>query len=134
MDAMGAADRFGSGFGQAKKTDLACAHEFSHCADGLLNGRVRINPMLIVEIDALNIEPAQTSFAGLAQTIGAARPSLRCFITEGNEGNEGYSRVINSRGKTSFTSLSFVQTLLEIDHICPIQIRGATSSQRCRIV
>src|SRR5437762_4018667 len=80
MDGMGAAYRFGSGFGQTKKTDLACAHEFSHCADGLLNGRVPINPMLIVEIDALNIEPAQTSFAGLAHIIGLAADSAELWL------------------------------------------------------
>src|SRR3954468_23456781 len=70
MDGMGAADRGGTGLGQAKKAHLALLHELRHGADRILNRRVRVDPVLIVKIDAIDLEPAQTCFAALPHVIG----------------------------------------------------------------
>jgi hypothetical protein len=50
---------------------LALSHELRHHADRLLNGRLRVNAMLVIKIDRFNAEAAQGPFAGLAHILGA---------------------------------------------------------------
>ena len=56
---VGAADRFGSGLGQADVQDLSLGHQLGQGADGVLDGSVRVYPVLVVEIDAVGTQPPQ---------------------------------------------------------------------------
>ncbi len=47
-------------------THLTLAYKVGHGADGLLDRRVRIDPMLIVEVDSPDPEPHEARFARLA--------------------------------------------------------------------
>jgi len=65
-----ASDRIGRGFGQAKVTDLADLNQLGHGTNGVLDGRIGINPVLIVEIDHVDLQPAQGCLAGRTHIIG----------------------------------------------------------------
>src|SRR5881227_4162478 len=69
MHRMRASDTIGSGFGQTKITHLAGANQLRHRAYGFFDRRLRIDPMLIIEIDAINAEPAQARFACLPHVL-----------------------------------------------------------------
>ena len=59
VDRVGAADRVRAGLGQADVQDLALGDQLGQRADGLLDGRVRVDPVLVVEIDVIGAEPLQ---------------------------------------------------------------------------
>src|SRR5215475_13364730 len=69
MDGMGAADCLGARFRQTEKSHHAFAHKFCHGANGLFNRRVWIDAMLVIEIDHIHAQSAQTSFTSLADII-----------------------------------------------------------------
>src|SRR6266567_4618453 len=69
MHRMRASDTIGAGFGQSEITQLAGANQLRHRAYGFFDRRLRIDPMLIIEIDAINAEPAQARFAGLLHIL-----------------------------------------------------------------
>jgi hypothetical protein len=50
---VGAADRFGAGLGQADAQDLALRDQLGQCTDGVLDRCVRVDPVLVVEVDAV---------------------------------------------------------------------------------
>src|SRR5947208_8298447 len=72
MHRMRASDGIGAGFGQTEIAHLADANQLRHRAYGFFDRRLRINPMLIIEIDAVNAEPAQARFACLLHVLGFA--------------------------------------------------------------
>src|SRR5207237_1372881 len=79
MHRMRASDTIGAGFGQTKITHLAGANQLRHRAYGFFDRRLRIDPMLIIAIDAINSDiPIQPS--PIAETIGPPRPSFLCFM------------------------------------------------------
>ena len=59
MHGVGAADRAGAGLGQADVADLAFGDQFGQGADRLLDGRVRIDTVLVVQVDVVGAEPLQ---------------------------------------------------------------------------
>ena len=56
---VGAADRGGAGLGQADVADLALGDQLGQSADGLLDGGVRVDPVLVVQVDVVGAEPLQ---------------------------------------------------------------------------
>ena len=56
---MGAADRGGAGLGQADVADLALGDQLGQRADGVLDGRVRVDPVLVVQVDVVGAEPLE---------------------------------------------------------------------------
>src|SRR5204863_6270540 len=56
---------------------LARANQLRHRAHGFFNRRLRIDPMLVVKIDAINAEPAQTRFARLLYVVRFAVNSAK---------------------------------------------------------
>jgi hypothetical protein len=56
---VGAADGCGPGLGQPDVQDLSLGHQFGEDADGVLDGSVRVDPVLVVEVDAVGSEPLQ---------------------------------------------------------------------------
>ncbi len=65
-------DRARAGLGQPEVTDLAGLHQLGHGADGLLDRHLRIDPVLVVEVDVVDPEPAQRRLARLAYVRGVA--------------------------------------------------------------
>src|SRR5437868_1805451 len=72
MRGVGATDRFGRGFGEADVQDLALGHQFGNGADGVLDRSVWVDPVLVVEVDAVGPEPLQGAFDRGADVRGAA--------------------------------------------------------------
>ena len=66
------ADGVDPGFGQADVADLALGDQLGEGADDLLDRRVRVDPVLVVQVDVVGVEPAQRSFDGDADVLGAA--------------------------------------------------------------
>src|SRR6266568_709361 len=56
---VGAADRGGAGLGQADVADLALGDQIGQGADGVLDVGLRIDPMLVVQVDVVGAEPLQ---------------------------------------------------------------------------
>ena len=54
---LGASDRVGCGFGQAEETDLAGLNKSGHRTNRVLDRRIWINPVLVVEIDHIDLQP-----------------------------------------------------------------------------
>ena len=72
MDLHRATKSVGAGFGEAEVTDFAFVNEFGHGSDGVFDGRVGVDAVLIVKVDGLDAEAAQAGFAGLPDVIGLA--------------------------------------------------------------
>ena len=56
---VGAADRVGAGLGQADVADLALGDQLGQRADGVLDRGVRVDPVLVVQVDVVGAEPLQ---------------------------------------------------------------------------
>ena len=69
---MGPADGVGAGFGQADVADLALGHQLGERADGVLDGCVRVDPVLVVQVDVVDAEPLEGSLEGGADVGRAA--------------------------------------------------------------
>src|SRR5579862_145881 len=72
MNGVGAPDRRGSGLGKTQVAYLPPLDQSRHRANGVLDGRVRIDPVLVVEIDHIDAEPAEARVAGLHDVLRAA--------------------------------------------------------------
>src|SRR6266496_579752 len=74
---MRAAYRLGTCFGQTEKAHFALVHKLCHGANGLFDRRVWIDTMLIIKIDYVDAQSAQTSFAGVVNVIRlSANPAV----------------------------------------------------------
>ncbi len=51
-----------SRLGQADMADLALGHQFGEFPDGLLDGRVRVDAVLVVQVDVVGAEPLERPF------------------------------------------------------------------------
>ena len=69
--------RGGRHLGQPEVADLALVDELGHRSDRVLDGRVRVHPVQVVEIDRLDTEATEAGLAGLPDVLGAARPPPR---------------------------------------------------------
>src|SRR5207302_11458590 len=54
--------------GKANRSDLACGNKFGHRANGFFDRNVRINAMLIIQIDRFDAHPANARVASTADT------------------------------------------------------------------
>jgi len=70
MYALRASDRVRCGLGHAKVANLARFNELRHSADGFLDWRVGIYPMLIIEVDPFDLQPAQGRLASRTHIVG----------------------------------------------------------------
>src|ERR1700756_3819763 len=76
---MRSADGRGRCFAQAQVTHLPLPHQFSHRTDGVLDGDVWIDAVLIVQVDVIDAQPPERALAGLAHVLRPAvyaSPSL----------------------------------------------------------
>ena len=72
VDGVRAPQRGGRGLGEAEEPHLARADELGHGADRLLDRRLRVDAVLVVEVDRVETEPLQAGVAGRADVLGAA--------------------------------------------------------------
>jgi hypothetical protein len=69
VDGVGAADCAGAGLGQADVADLAFGDQFGQGAGGLLDGGVRVDPVLVVQVDVVGAEPPEEAL-GCGADVG----------------------------------------------------------------
>jgi len=67
-----AADCLGRGLRQAQVADLAVAYQLAHRSDRLLDRDLRIDAVLVVEVDVVDAEPLERGVAGIADVLGTA--------------------------------------------------------------
>jgi hypothetical protein len=79
MNAVGTADGFRSSLGQSEVADLALPHQIGHGPDRLLDWHLRVDAVLVVQVDDVNLEPLQTGFTGLTHIVGSAIHALARF-------------------------------------------------------
>src|SRR6266508_3446526 len=61
-----------TGLGEPHVADLSGLDQLRHGADRLLDGRFRIHPVLVVEVDVVDAETLQRGVAGLPHVLGVA--------------------------------------------------------------
>ena len=59
---VGAADRLDASFGQTEVPDLALADEFADGAGDVLDRHVRVDPVLVQQVDAVCPQPLERRF------------------------------------------------------------------------
>src|SRR5271157_1054479 len=72
MNRVRAAERGRRCFGQSEISHLAFTHELRHGANRFLDGRFRIDAVLVIKIDQFNAEPLQAGFAAGAHIFRLA--------------------------------------------------------------
>jgi len=78
VDATRAPERLGRGLREADPPDLPFPHETRHRANGLLYRRRGVDPMEVIEVDRVDVEPLQAPLARRADVIGLpANAALR---------------------------------------------------------
>src|SRR5262249_15458937 len=80
MHLVRARDGLGRCFTQADVANFSGAHQFRHGANRLLDGRVGVDAVLVVEIDVLDAEALQAALDGLPNVLGAAVEAARSGI------------------------------------------------------
>ena len=73
MNGMSPPDGCGRSFGKSDVTNFTLLHKIGHRANGLFDWRVRIDAVLVVEIDRVDIQPPQT---GVASGVNVFRLSV----------------------------------------------------------
>src|SRR3954454_6614238 len=66
------ADRLGAGLGQSDMAHLAFGDQLAQRADRLFDGRVRVDAVLVVEVDVVGAEPLERAFDRGLHIVGAA--------------------------------------------------------------
>jgi hypothetical protein len=59
VNRVAAPDRLGRRLAESDVTDLAFLDQLGHCADGLLDRHVRVDAVLVVEVDVVGSEPPE---------------------------------------------------------------------------
>ena len=75
LDGMCAPDRFHASFRQAKVLDLAFLNQVLHCSRDVLNRHIRVDAMLIEQVDNINLEALERALGDLPDPL-RPRPSL----------------------------------------------------------
>ena len=89
VDGVGAADRVGPGRGQADVADLALGDELGDRADGVLDRRVRVDAVLVVQVDVVGAQPSQRALDGGADVGRAAVEVPRALAGVGDQAELG---------------------------------------------
>ena len=80
MHRMGAPDALGPRLRQAEEAHLALLDQPRHRADGVLDGHVGIDPVLIVEVDHVDAEALEARLAGRLHVLGAPVDRIRAAL------------------------------------------------------
>src|SRR5579863_4814375 len=74
LDCVRATYRLHSRFGKTEVLDLACLNQFLHRAGHVFDRHVRVNPVLIEQVDCLYLEPRERAFDSLLDVL---RPAIQ---------------------------------------------------------
>src|ERR1035438_5713343 len=77
LDCVCATDGLHSCFGKAEVLNLAFLNQLLHRASYVFDGHVRVNPMLIEQVDCLNLEAFERALDGLLDVLGPAVQTRR---------------------------------------------------------
>src|ERR1017187_8648979 len=115
LDCVCATDRLNSCFGKAEVLDLAFLNQVLHRSSYVFDRHVRVNPMLIKQVDDINLEPLERALCGLLdvlwttvqarQTLHPAGIEIRTEV----EPEFGGDRHSVTEGSESFAHEHFVQ-------------------------
>jgi hypothetical protein len=72
MHGVRATDRVGRRLGEAEVRHLAGVDELLHRTDRLLDRRVAVDAVLVIEVDVIDAEPFEARVAGLVHVLGPA--------------------------------------------------------------
>ena len=72
LDGVRAADRLHAGLREAEVLDLALADQVLHGAGDVLDRHVRVDAVLIEEVDAVDLEPLERAVGDLLDVLGPA--------------------------------------------------------------
>jgi hypothetical protein len=72
MDGMRPADRLGRRLREPEVADLALLDQLAHRPHCVFDGRVRVHPMLVVQVDHVGHHASQGRLAGAVHVLGAA--------------------------------------------------------------
>jgi hypothetical protein len=89
VDGVGAADRGGTGLGQADVADLALGDQPGQGAGGLLDERARVDPVLVVQVDVVGAEPPEGALGRGAHVGRAAVGDAGAAASVGDEAELG---------------------------------------------
>src|ERR1700726_1080301 len=68
-------------FGESQVANLTLSHQLRHGADSLLNRSIRIDAVLVIEVNGFNPQAPKAGFTGLAHIIGlAVEPAYRRIL------------------------------------------------------
>ena len=76
VDALGSPQRLRTDLGQAEVSNPSSTDEIGHRADGVFDGRVRIDPVQVVQVDVVDSQPTGTVLEGLADRFRSAAAAL----------------------------------------------------------
>src|SRR5215207_4918221 len=79
------ADRIGTGLGQSDVAYLAFGDQLGQRADRLFDGRVRVDAVLVVEVDVVGAEPLERAFDRGLHIVGAAVDDAGAAARVGDE-------------------------------------------------
>src|SRR5260370_19657286 len=65
LDCMRATDRLYARFGKAEMFDFALLNQIFHCSRYVFDWHVRVDPVLIEQVDYINLEPFERALGGL---------------------------------------------------------------------
>src|SRR5205807_306693 len=83
LDGVGATDRLHACFGEAEVLHLALPNQFLHGSRHVFDGHVRVNPMLIEQVDTLDLEPLERALGGLLDVVWATVQARRTLHPAG---------------------------------------------------
>ena len=109
---MGAADGLCACFGQAKVLYLALLDQFLHGTCHIFDGYVRVNTVLIKQVDHIDLEPFERSFDSLLDVRGLAVQTRRTrpiIATAQIESELGRDHHLLAERSESFTNKFFVR-------------------------
>src|SRR2546426_7060571 len=85
LDLVRATDRLHSRFGKAEALDLTLLNHLPYSSGHVLDRHVQINPVLIEEVDFLDLESLERALDGLLDVLGPAIQSRRALHPAGIE-------------------------------------------------
>ena len=85
LDGVGAADGLHACFGKAEVLDLAFLNQVLHRSRYVFDGHVRVNAMLIEQVDDIHLEPLERALGGLLDVLRPAVQARRTLHPAGIE-------------------------------------------------
>jgi hypothetical protein len=118
MDRMGATERLRARLGKAEMLDLACRDEVFHRACHIFDRYIRVNAMLVIQIDNVGFQALQRRLSNLPDVRGAAvkTQTLMCCGIEVEAELGGNHHMVADRGK-GFAHELFVDKRAEVSAV-----------------